>query len=87
MKNHQCSRCEYVFEEARPRAGALGSLSRSRIGLEQVTRITCPRCGNHGPASPRKFFGVLAPRGMQRLFVAVWLTAIGAAAYRTLEVL
>ncbi len=85
MKTHQCSRCEHVFEEQRPQARALGSLSQSRIGLEQFIHIICPKCGNHDLASARKFFGVLGPRGMQRLVVCALLGAVGVAAWRTLE--
>lgn len=85
MKTHQCSRCANSFEEPRPQARALGSLSTKRIGLEEFMHVVCPKCGNHDLASERKFFGILGPRGMQVLVFGIVLGVLAVAVLRTMQ--
>jgi len=70
MKSQTCSQCgtAFVLPDA-PKPVDLLVSNRTFIPLEAYTKATCPHCGSREWATARIFFGMVGPRGLERLIV------------------
>lgn len=67
-----CRNCGHTFDVIDPpKLLDVVTTTKKYIPLEDFTHVTCPACGHKEPATERKFFGVLGPRGLQLLVGAI----------------
>jgi endogenous inhibitor of DNA gyrase (YacG/DUF329 family) len=73
----KCPKCAASFDTARNRSYpsiaqelVVGSPKSPEQRIAEASRVKCPSCGFEFPSESVRFFGILGPRGMNRLMLA-----------------